>query len=102
MILNIAEPESVVIGWWDTVPVIEYLQMVEGRREDVTAMNRFLIELPDLQKYVDSQIDQKTVYFDQRPGNDFADLLSRRRGPLFQLERRPVASDLEQARVDTP
>ncbi len=102
MILNIAEPESVVIGWWDTVPVIEYLQMVEGRREDVTAMNRFLIELPDLQKYVDSQIDQKTVYFDQRPGNDFADLLSRRRGPLFQLERRPVVSDVEQARVDTP
>jgi hypothetical protein len=102
MILNIAAPESVVIGWWDTVPVIEYLQMVEGRREDITAMNRFLIELPNLQKFVDGQIDHRVVYLDQRPGSDFADLLSRRRGPLFQLERRPVHSGLEQPRLNTP
>lgn len=29
-ILNEVEPGAVVFGWWDTVPVIQYLQLVEG------------------------------------------------------------------------
>ena len=28
-------------GWWDSIPVVEYLQLVEGERPDVTAINRF-------------------------------------------------------------
>ena len=102
MILRIVEPEAVVIGWWDTVPMIEYLQMVEGRRGDVKAMNRFLIDLPELQQYVETQLGNRTVYLDQRPGSDFSKLMSRRRGPIFQLERRPLHPDATRARFDPP
>ncbi len=36
-ILQKAQPNALILGWWDTIPVIQYLQLVEGKRPDVQA-----------------------------------------------------------------
>ncbi len=63
-ILAQAAPEALIFGWWDTVPVIEYLQLVEGQRPDVTPINRFLISPLDLEKLIHSRIDLQPIYID--------------------------------------
>ena len=40
-ILSVVEPNAIIIGYWDVVPPVEYLQKVGGRRQDVLAVNRF-------------------------------------------------------------
>lgn len=88
LILDIAEPEALVVGWWDTVPVVEYLQFVEGRRPDIVALNRFLIDLPDLKRLVAREVGRRPVYFDEPAGKEFPDIESERLGPLYRLRAR--------------
>ena len=66
-ILEIAGPDALIVGWWGTVPVVEYLQLVEGQRPDIQAINRFLIRTDDL-----------------------LELIERERGPAPGLYRRAV------------
>ncbi len=63
-ILAQAGPDALIFGWWDTVPVIEYLQLVEGQRPDVTAINRFLISPQDLSALIEGRIGQQPIYID--------------------------------------
>ncbi len=63
-ILAQAAPEALIFGWWDTVPVLEYLQLVEGQRPDVTPINRFLISPVDLEALIHDRIDHQPIYID--------------------------------------
>jgi hypothetical protein len=87
-ILANVEPNSLVFGWWDTVPAIQYLQLVEGQRADVTAINRFLISGEDMEQLILHEIHQRPIYIN----NPTIDLLLQtkinKEGPLYHLEPR--------------
>jgi len=88
-ILAVMEPGGLLIGWWNTVPAVEYLQLVEGRDEDVRAINRFLIDLPDLRALVQSRLGRQPIYLDEPPGVDLPGVKGVRTGPLYRLIRSP-------------
>ena len=50
-LFDLAEPGSIVVGWWTDIAPLEYLQRVEGRRQDVSLVHswavngQFLIDL---------------------------------------------------------
>ena len=64
-ILRTVEPDSVVAGYFHTVPVVQYLQLVEGMRPDVVTINRFLIHPPDLLTFLRHEARRRAVYVDQ-------------------------------------
>ena len=84
-ILESVPPDSLIIGWWDTVPLVEYMQLVEGRRQDIKALNRFLIRVDDLRELVMREMDRRPVYFDQPPGALLPSVEVVREGSLFRL-----------------
>jgi len=88
-ILALMEPGGLLIGWWNTVPAVEYLQLVEGRGDDVTAINRFLIELPDLRVLVQRRLGSQAIYLDEPPGDALPGVKGVRAGPLYRLIRSP-------------
>lgn len=66
-ILNEVPPNAVVFGWWETVPVVQYLQLVEGERPDVLAINRFLIGYDEMEAFVTANRGERPLYFDTIP-----------------------------------
>ena len=83
------EPGSLLIGWWNTVPTVEYLQLVEQAGREVTVMNRFLIDLPDLEQLIERRLGSQAIYLDEPPGETLSDYQGIREGPLYRLVRRP-------------
>lgn len=67
-ILAELEPNALFAGFWDSVPIVEYLQMVEGRRPDVSAINRFLISDEDLLDLLLRQQGRRPLYLDGPAG----------------------------------
>ncbi len=88
IILASIEPDALIFGWWETVPVIEYLQLVENQRPDIQAINRFLISYDDMLLLIERNIDRQPVYIDNPNG----EILRRWRvlpvGPIYQLHPR--------------
>jgi 4-amino-4-deoxy-L-arabinose transferase-like glycosyltransferase len=84
-ILKIAKPEALIFGWWDTVPVIQYLQLVEGQRPDVTAINRFLVSYEELTIVIRQNAGTRPIYIDSVPAALSAFVASKPRGPLYEL-----------------
>jgi hypothetical protein len=85
-ILARAEPGALIVGWWSTVPVVEYLQMIEGERPDVEALNRFLIPADDLKQLVEKRLAAgQPVYFDEPPSDLFPNVVVERQGPIFRI-----------------
>jgi hypothetical protein len=66
-ILGNAGPNALIFGWWDIVPVIQYLQLVEHQRPDVKAINRFLISYEDLTSLALQEAEKRPVYIDEIP-----------------------------------
>jgi 4-amino-4-deoxy-L-arabinose transferase-like glycosyltransferase len=66
-ILNSVEANAVVVGYWDIVPVLEYLTLVEGRRDDLLLINRFLISECDLHGLIQNTVGKRPFYIDERP-----------------------------------
>ncbi len=61
-------PENAaLIGYWDTIPVMEYLQKVEGFRPDVLLINRFLVPDEVISPLVDHLSSQRPLYLTFRP-----------------------------------
>ncbi len=87
-ILAKAEPEALIFGWWDTVPVIEYLQLVEKQRPDVTAINRFLISQEDLETLIMDRVDHQPIYIDSPVQALLKDFSFRPAGQLYQVVER--------------
>jgi len=86
-ILELARPDALIVGWWGTVPVVEYLQLVEGRRPDVQAINRFLIRHDDLVALLEREVDRRPVYIDEPVEGLSASVQATQVGPLFRLYR---------------
>lgn len=84
-VLAIVEPNALVVGWWDTVPVVEYLQLVEGARPDVRAINRFLIPQPALDELLAREIGRRPVYVDSLPPALADSVDATPAGPLLRL-----------------
>jgi hypothetical protein len=90
-ILDLAEPDALIFGWWDTAPAIEYMQLVEGQRPDVQAINRFLIAPTDMERLIQHEMDQRPVYVDSVSGNLLKIANAKSMGPIYQLRpRRPL------------
>lgn len=87
-ILHNAAPGAIILGWWDTIPAIQYLQLVEGQRPDVVAINRFLISGEDMNRLVLQEMDRRPIYIN----NPSVALLRTTRavkiGPIYRLEAR--------------
>lgn len=83
-ILRTVETGALVAGYFHTVPVIEYLQLVEGRRPDVDTVNRLLIRPPHLITLLKTQAGRRPVYVDEV----YASMVGYEivpAGPLFRL-----------------
>jgi hypothetical protein len=87
-ILQLVEPDALILGWWDTVPAVQYLQLVEGQRPDVLVINRFLISGEDMNRLILQEIGRRPVYIN----NPSIELLNVAQatavGPLYRLEPR--------------
>lgn len=84
-ILREAEPDALILGWWDTVPIVEYLQMAEGQRTDVRAINRFLIGQDELRLLILQEVEHRPVYIDSPPTSLPATLEAEPVGLLYRL-----------------
>ncbi|OGO26217.1 MAG: hypothetical protein A2136_10645 [Chloroflexi bacterium RBG_16_54_11] len=84
-ILQKAERGAIVYGWWDTVPVIQYLQLVEGMRPDVKAINRFLISQNDLTRSIKKELRNRPIYIDSMIIELSSTMSTRSIGPILQL-----------------
>ena len=84
-ILNNVEQNALVFGWWDVVPVIQYLQLVEGMRPDVQAINRFLIAPSDMMKAIEKEMRYRPIYIDNVPNELYATMSAKSIGPLYRL-----------------
>jgi hypothetical protein len=84
-VLVALEPGALLAGFWDTVPVVEYLQMVEGRRPDVSALNRFLIAEHDLLELLRRQHGRRPLFLDTLPGAAFPGVRAVPVGPVFRV-----------------
>jgi len=84
-ILSVLEPNALFVGFWDTTPVVEYLQMVEGRRPDVKAVNRFLISDEDLLELLERQHGRRPLFLDTVPGPSLPGVRVAPAGPVFRV-----------------
>jgi len=87
-ILGLAEPQALILGWWDTVPVIQYLQLVEGQRPDVQAINRFLIAPGDMERLIQREMARRPVYVDSLSDDLLRMASARPVGPVYRLQPR--------------
>ena len=84
-LLQNLETNALVLGYWDTVPLIEYLQLVEGQRPDVQAVNRFFIDPVDLGLLVQREIQNRPVYIDKVPPNWSSNIEAQPVGVVYRL-----------------
>jgi hypothetical protein len=61
-ILESVEPNALVIGWWESTPILQYLQLIEGERPDVLVINRFNVAQGEIIKLIDRVILTRPVY----------------------------------------
>lgn len=89
-ILEHAEPDALVFGWWDTAPVVSYLQLVEGHRPDVRVVNRFLVPYDSLLIWIEREASVRPVYIDTAPPELLDTLYAEASGPLVRLRPRAL------------
>ncbi len=87
-ILALAEPRALIFGWWDTVPVIQYLQLVEAQRPDVQSINRFLIAPDDMDRLIQAEIAHRPIYVDGLSGSVLKIANAKSVGPIYRLQPR--------------
>lgn len=84
-ILARVEPGAIVLGWWDTVPGVEYLQLVEGKRPDVLAINRFLISGEDMTQLIRNQAADRPIYINNPPAEFLKTMRIEPVGSVYRL-----------------
>jgi hypothetical protein len=87
-ILGQVEANALIFGYWDTIPVIEFLQKVENKRPDVQAINRFLITPEDMATLIEQEISLRPIYIDSFPTTLPQTITGQSEGLLYQLEMR--------------
>ncbi len=83
--LDQMEPNALVFGYWEVVPVIEYLTKVEGLRPDLQAVNRFLISDDDLQAWIIRDLPNRPIYIDSKLAEPQIRIKYLEQGLLYQL-----------------
>lgn len=94
-ILALVEPNALIFGWWDTVPAIQYLQLVEGQRGDVTAVNRFLISGADMNELILAELGHRPIYVNNPSVELLRHITAEPVGPLYLLEPRVTPEELK-------
>lgn len=94
-ILEVAQEDAIILGWWDTVPVVQYLQFVEGRRPDILAINRFLIADEDLVDLIRNEAGQRPVYVNAPPRQLLSSMRIESAGPLYRLYPKKLNQEQE-------
>jgi hypothetical protein len=84
-ILALVEPNAIVLGWWDTVPGVQYLQLVEGERPDVLAINRFLISGDDMTQLIRTYAADRPIYINNPPAEFLKTMHVEPVGPVYRL-----------------
>lgn len=97
-ILDAVAPNAVILGWWDTVPVVQYLQFVEGRRPDVLAINRFLISTENRDRLIAQEGTRRPIYINSLPPEHLRFRPIERAGPLYRL----YPQSINQKQEDSP
>lgn len=85
-ILQTVQPEALILGWWDTVPVIQYLQLVEGVRSDVQAVNRFLLKAEYINGLIARETNYRPVYVDSPPQDFPYSLESKSKVSIYRIQ----------------
>lgn len=85
-ILAQVDQGAVVFGWWDTVPIVQYLQFVEAQRPDILAVNRFLISPEDLIAAIEKEAHYRPVYIDSIPKGLSRNLKAQKTGQLYRIQ----------------
>jgi hypothetical protein len=93
-ILHHLQPDALIFGWWHTVPLVEYLQLVEGERPDVQAINRFLIAPEDMRRLIRREITRRPIYVDGSPP-ELLYVEARPVGPIYRLQLYYTVAHLE-------
>ncbi len=84
-ILALAEPNAIILGWWDTVPGIQYLQLVEDQRPDVLAINRFLISGDDMSQLIEQNVAHRPIYINNPPAEFLQTMRVEPVGTVYRL-----------------
>ena len=84
-ILTLVEENAIIFGWWDTVPAIQYLQLVEGQRPDVLTINRFLISGDAMNTLIETEIKNRPIYINSPPLDFIQSNRIRPVGEIYQL-----------------
>jgi hypothetical protein len=86
-LLDDLESDALFVGSWHNVPVVHYLQFVEGKRPDVLAVNRFHIGEVELSILIKSELDHRPVYTDYEYEAEHGAIRSQLRGSVHRIER---------------
>jgi hypothetical protein len=78
-------PGALVLGYWETAPIVEYLQLVEGRRPDVQVINRFLIGEEAMLALIEREASRRPIYIDTPNSAIIGALRVAPAGPIFRL-----------------
>lgn len=85
-ILQQMPPNAIVIGGWGTIPVVQYLQLVEGQRPDVRLISRFLISPDNLRQFIRAeQAHARPIYIDYLTADLEWDNEVEIAGPIYRL-----------------
>lgn len=95
-ILALAEPDALIFGWWQTAPGLQYLQLVEGQRPDVTVINRFLISGEDMSRLILSELGKRPIYVNNPSIELWRHATIKPIGPLYLLQPRGELVDDQQ------
>lgn len=87
-VLAAAAPGALVLGWWETVPLVEYHQLVEGRRPDITAINRFLITHDAMLALIEREVRARPIYIDVPSSELLRQYNVEPAGPIYRLTPR--------------
>jgi len=79
---------ALYFGYWDTVPVLQYLQLVEGQRTDVQAINRFLIAPEAMAEWIRRELHERTIFVDSLPGGLQEEAVALPAGPIIKIQPR--------------
>lgn len=87
-ILQTLPADALYFGYWDTVPVVQYLKLVEGKRADVQAINRFLIAPQAMVEWIRRDLPERPVFVDSLPGGLQEEAVALPAGPIFKIKPR--------------
>ncbi len=89
-ILSVLPPGALYFGFWGTVPVLQYLQLVEGQRPDVQAVNRFLIAPEAMAEWISRDLNERPVFIDNLPSGLSTEVVAIDSGLILQLRLRSI------------